>query len=298
MPYDIVVDGSTYIVRKRGTTKVLGTHRSRKDAQAQQAALYAAEGPQGTNAKAWTEPMKAEPMEGARLDRWLAGKLPRRLLVVPYTGPLPGGKAGLDIDGEYFDRDTDLYGPFLQLRNSRERLVDWHHDMDPTGTMKGAILGRIVLDDDPEDDGHWADFWANAGEQRRHLVAHLERAGVQLYGSSLAVPGAVRKASDGHIEVWPLIRHTITTSPQNTHAVVPPLVDLMTADYPSEAVGKASLVAALLGLGDTSEDLPVTWRHDGADGDLGATVGRLAKAPDILAEADRLLARLRARTTH
>lgn len=193
--------------------------------------------------------MKAEPMDSTALDRWLSGKTSRRILVVPFTGPLPGGKAGLDLDGEYFDGDTDLYGRYPQLRATRERFVDWHHDQDPTGVMKGAILGRVVLDADPEDDGVWADFWANAGEKRRKLVADLERANVPLFGSSEAIRGGVRKAGDGHIERWPLIRHTITTSPQNIHAVVPPLKAALTAaDLPYDEVGTAAMRVAILGL--------------------------------------------------
>ena len=65
----------------------------------------------------------------------------------------------MDLDGEWFDRDTDIYGQYPALRASRERLVDWHHTTfmasrndDPAGgRMKGAILGHIVMDEDPED---------------------------------------------------------------------------------------------------------------------------------------------------
>lgn len=195
--------------------------------------------------KHWTEPMKAEPMDGTRLDAWLSGRIPRRVLVVPFTGPLPGGKAGLDLDGEYFDATTDLTGPFEALRRTRDRMVDWHHGNDPTGVMKGAILGRVVLDEQPEGDGVWADFWANAGEKRRELLGRLESQGIPLYGSSEAVAPAVRKASDGHIEVWPLIRHTITTSPQNTHAVVPPIKALLDAPgLPCDALTMGAVKAA------------------------------------------------------
>lgn len=201
--------------------------------------------------KHWTEPMKAEPLDTTALDLWLAGKRSRRVLVVPFTGPLPGGKAGLDLDGEYFDEGTDLYGAYPALRRTRERMVDWHHDQlhgDPTGRMKGAILGRIMLDERPEDDGLWADFWANAGEQRRDLLGRLERQGVPLYGSSEPIQAGVRVSkADGHIEVWPLIRHTITTSPQNTHAVVPALKALLDAAPSIEALTVDALVAAVAG---------------------------------------------------
>jgi len=205
--------------------------------------------------KAWPAAMKAEPItEGSQLDRWLGGLIPRRILMVPFGGPLPGGKSGLDIDGEYFDGDTDLYGPFPLLRTSRDRLVDWHHGIDPKGAMKGAILGRVVMDGKPEADGLWADFWANAGEKRRGLVAALERRGVPLFGSSQAITSAVRggkayrdPSPDGHLDVWPIVRHTITTSPQNTLAVVPALKAMLTADLPSDATSKAAWQAALLG---------------------------------------------------
>lgn len=202
----------------------------------------------GPSMKAWQQEMKAEPIEGNRLDSWLAGKIPRRLLMVPFGGPLPGGKSGLDLDGEYFDADSDLYGPFPLLRSSRDRLVDWHHDNDPTKVMKGAVLGRVVMDEQPESEGLWADFWVNAGERRKALIASLERRGVALFGSSQAIPTAVRKASDGHLDVWPVIRHTITTSPQNTLAVVPALKALLTSGLPSEATSKAALEAAVLGM--------------------------------------------------
>ena len=244
--------------------------------------------------------LKAEPMDGTQLDRWLGGKIPRRILMVPFGGPLPGGKAGLDLDGEYFDDATDLYGPFPALRTSRERLVDWHHDSDPTGVMKGAILGRAVFDEQPEGEGYWADFWANAGEKRRELVAALERRGVPLFGSSQAVRGAVKKADDGHIDTWPLIRHTITTSPQNTYAVVPPLKALLTADIPLE-VGIAALKAALVGL----DDLEPTLRSTFGDGGetfrprgKGAGKARTVDIEAIVPEATKLLTRLRRLTAN
>jgi len=233
--------------------------------------------------KVWREPIKAEPMTTSELDKWLAGKRPRRILVVPFGGPLPGGKAGLDLDGEYFDEETDLYGPYDVLRRTRERLVDWHHDGDPTGVMKGAILGRIHLDRDPEAEGVWADFWANAGEKRRALIGQLEASGIPLFGSSQAEPTAVRKAADGHLDVWPLIRHTITTSPQNTFAVVPSLKALLSeaaSDY--DALTVAAIHAAMVGDADTlTTSTGETVR--GTDALTDTSRARLSKALDELA---------------
>ena len=252
--------------------------------------------------KVWADELKAEPMDGRRLERWLSGDIPRRILVLPFGGPLPGGKAGLDLDGEYFDAETDIYGPYPALRRTRERLVDWHHDNDPTGVMKGAVLGRIVMDENPEDEGVWADFWANAGEQRRALIARLEKAGVPLYGSSQAIRGAVRKASDGHIELWPLVRHTITTSPQNTYAVVPTIKSVLAADIPSDALTMAAVKAALVEsdapptLGGTLADGGSSFRQSGKrSGKAGRVLSRKNEAlvAEIAERAERLLVQLR-----
>lgn len=239
----------------------------------------------GPSMKAWQQEMKAEPLEGSALDSWLAGKIPRRLLMVPFGGPLPGGKAGLDLDGEYFDADSDLFGPYPTLRSSRDRLVDWHHDNDPTQVMKGAILGRVTMDAAPEADGLWADFWVNAGEKRKALIASLERRGVALYGSSQAIPAAVRKAGDGHIEVWPVIRHTITTSPQNTLAIVPALKALLTSGLPSEATSKAALEAAVLGMDEGPSRSAAPVGSDTIDADL---------TPEVKAKLDLVVSELTA----
>ncbi len=256
--------------------------------------------------------IKAEPMDTSQLDRWLGGKIPRRILMLPFGGPLPGGKSGLDVDGEYFDAETDIYGPHAILRVSRERLVDWHHDNDPTGVMKGAIIGKLAFDETPEDDGYWADFWANAGERRRKLVADLEKGGVPLYGSTQAERRSIRKADDGHIEVWPVIRHAITTSPQNTYAVVPPLKAVLTEPIPSE-IGVAAVQAALVGLDSrwrSAQSSSAAGSGSPLAGDAPGKAGRvlskknldrLERVIDLLADfrqenADRLEAALARRT--
>jgi hypothetical protein len=246
--------------------------------------------------------VKAEGLTDKQLDSWLAGERSRRIVVVPFYGPLPGGKAGLDLDGEYFDADTDLYGPFPGLRSTHERMVDWHHDDDGVpadlARMKGAILGKIVLDAEPSTlhtdegdfDGVLADFWANAGERRVQLIAALQRRKVPLFGSSQAVAKAVRKDPDGHIALWPLYRHTITTSPQNTYAVVPPLKAVLASDLSFDDVGVAALRAALVGIGDLRTDLRATSRG----GERAAKARRLSA---VITEAEALLPRLVARAS-
>ena len=246
--------------------------------------------------------LKAEPMSTSQLDRWLKGDIPRRVLVLPYGGPIPrtGAPYGVDIDDEWFDADTDTIDGHAALKASRRRLVDFHHDLDPTGVMKGAILGHVDVADDAETasvdgldyTGRWGDFWANAGEKRRQLVAYLEKRHVPLYGSSQA---AYKKATKGHIDTWPLIRHTITTSPQNTYAVVPSLKAMLAAPTLDEIPADA-LKALLVGLDAQTTELllnspaaAVTASALVGDGAAKAgrvlsmkTIARLREAMDVL----------------
>lgn len=246
--------------------------------------------------KTWHEQMKAEPLTMSQMDDWLQGNRPRGILVIPFTGPLPGGKAGLDLDGEYFDEDSDLYGPFDVLRRSRQRLVDWHHDQDPTGVMKGAIVGRVDLEEQPVDgEGLWGAFWANAGERRRHLLASLERQGIPLYGSSQPVQGAVRKGQGGHLDVWPIIRHTITTSPQNTHAQVPPLKALLDGYTTGDGAGTLTVDALLASFVEQQgmsplQPLPgISTGREGAGKDSGLDPRLASRLSDALAGLSDLL---------
>lgn len=232
----------------------------------------------------FTEEIKAEPMDGTRLDRWLSGSIARRILVVPFGGPIPSAKAprGVDLDGEFFSERTDLYGGYPALLATRRRLVDWHHDNDPAGRMKGAILGQIVMDEKAEDDGVWADFWADAGERRLALVKRLEERGAALYGSSQAAAKAADPET-GEITYWPLIRHTITTSPQNTLAVVPPLKAVL--EHPDLYEQPASALRALLvGLDELKPELLTNsvW------GKRGAKAGRVLSSANERALRDAL----------
>src|SRR5213078_1924721 len=114
----------------------------------------------GQNASKALMPVKAQLMDDEEEEAWFAGKTKRRLLMVPFGGPLasPHNAKGMDIDGEFFDENTDLYGPFKALRQTRERAVDWHHAYapphnrtgDPTGKMSGAIIAKAVMDEEPD----------------------------------------------------------------------------------------------------------------------------------------------------
>lgn len=234
-----------------------------------------------------TYPMKAEPMSTRQLDLWLQGRIPRRHLAIPFGGDIPSKASplGVDKEGEWFDDATDLYGPFPALRQSRDRLVDWHHVTtvkgyrDPGGVMNGAFLAKMTLDEEPSAEevegerfyGVWADLWANLSEHRRLAVGALERRNVPLYGSSVPVAKAVKVAPDGHIDVWPVRFHTITTSPINTRAVLPPLAKADLLDDPTIADLPVGALRAFL----TGEDDLTNLRSPSAQGESGAKAGRV-----------------------
>ena len=228
--------------------------------------------------------LKAQPFDTGQYDRWLAGKMPRRILVAPFGGPVkasvfghPEDSFGRDLDGEYFHPGTDFFGPNPRMKANRDRLVDWHHvafmgqkDPAPGRSMKGAVLGRMVLDAESERDGMWADFWANAGEDRRRLVALLERRSVPLYNSTQPIQSQIAYGKAGAIDVWPIRFDTITTSPQNTLAVMPPLKALL-ADPSFGDFSGTALAAALA----ESDDLDAYLAGTSATGQPPAKAGRV-----------------------
>ena len=107
-----------------------------------------------------------------------------------------------------------------------------------------------------------------------------------LYGSSQA---AYKKATGGHIDTWPLIRHTITTSPQNTYAVVPSLKAMLTAPTLDEIPADA-LKALLVGLDTQTQELLLSSSDAAVNASALAGEG-VAKAGRVLSA--KTIARLR-----
>lgn len=209
-------------------------------------------------------PVKAQLMDTDELTAWLEGRIPRRVLSIPFGGPIPSAKSsiGVDYEGEWFSERTDIYGPYSELRKTRERIVDWHHSLrppsrlqgDPTGVMNGRVLGKSILDDEPESDGWWSDFWLKQGEKRLSKIAELVKRGAQLFGSSQPLPGVEREES-GEITVWPHWLQTLSTSPVNTFSIVKPKALLEEYTEPLSA----ELRHVLASLGNLSVDLGPTF---------------------------------------
>ena len=222
-----------------------------------------------------------------------------RLLAFPFGGPIPkpGAPRGADLDGEWFSERTDLKPGWF-----RERLVDWHHGHD-------AVMGRTVLgkavdlgrfdgpSGEPDDDGWWVTVWMKHGERRVDLVRRLAERGATIYGSSETVASLAQKADTGEILVWPYVRQTLSTSPQNTLSVMRPLKatldDLEGSGIAPSAAFWSDIEGALRSLGG---DL----RASSLAGELGAKAGRVlsrlneADLQEALAQLDAAMKRLHA----
>lgn len=240
-------------------------------------------------------PLKAQALDPDEEQAWFAGKVPRRLLALPFGGPIPSPKSsiGVDLDGEWFSPRTDIYGGYKYLKQNRERLVDWHHSAlppgpgygDPSGMMTGHIIGKSILDPDPEEDGWWVDLWLKAGEKRVALVRKLAERGAQLFGSSQ--PAKAERDPSGEITVWAHMLQTLSTSPQNTYSVLRP-AKAMLEEASEVGIPVSGQMASLL---ETMRDLDADLRRTSLAGDDGAKAGRTLTPAEEAA-----LARFAART--
>lgn len=229
---------------------------------------------EGARAKALM-PVQAKALAPDELDPFLEGKIPWRVLAVPFGGPIPAPNAplGVDFDGQWFSQRTDIYGGYAALKASRERLVDWHHSYnpigrggDPTGVMSGVALGKAVLDLEPDDHGRWADFWIRAGQAKLAKLRDLLARGQQLWGSAQPThpDDTLVDRDSGEILRFPLLLETITTSPQNHYAVVRPKAVLDDLESVEIAVSPAlrDLLTELDALG---AEFPSSFRGHGGE---------------------------------
>jgi hypothetical protein len=227
-----------------------------------------------------------------------------RLLAFPFSGPIPmPGTRGVDLDGQYFSRATDIKADWLPFRPT-----DWHHGNDVT--MRRTVLGKAIdlgrrdgPAREPDEDGWWVTVWLDAGQRRLDLIKRLADRGAQLFGSSETLPGvATVKARDGSIQpwraglageimAWPYWRQTLSTSPQNTHSVLRPLK--ATLDD-IEAAGERPGATFWSDVEDALRSLGHSLRESSATGTPGAKAGHereLRSALDRLnAASDRVAA--------
>jgi hypothetical protein len=93
--------------------------------------------------------------------------------------------------------------------------------------MRGHLIGKSILDPNPDEDGWWVDFWVKAGDARVALIKRIAERGAQLFGSSQPAKGVQTDPDTGEITVWPFLFETLSTSPQNTYSVLQPAKALL-----------------------------------------------------------------------
>jgi hypothetical protein len=128
--------------------------------------------------------------------------------------------------------------------------------------MNGVLIGKaknLTMDDE----GWWVDLWLNAGEKRLSLVKSLAEKGAQLFGSSYAYPNLVKRGKAGHIDVWPYMMQTLSTSPQNIHSVHRPAKAMLDAFNQADITVDARLADILTEL-DTLRDLDANLTGEAA----------------------------------
>lgn len=191
-----------------------------------------------------------------------------RLLAIPFGGPIPhpAFPTGVDLDGETFTERTDIKASWLDARPT-----DWHHSKDKGDdrygldvAMGSTVIGKAVnLGMDEE--GWWVDVWLKHGERRLELIRRLASQAAatgkaMIFGSSEPMAPLVARGpwKDGgrslvglppdhplaqgkarEITVWPYMRQTLSTSPQNTLSVLRPLKATL-EDLTSEGIAPSA----------------------------------------------------------
>lgn len=210
--------------------------------------------------------VKAASMDPDALAAWFAGKAPRRLLAIPFGGPIPVGDGrGRDQEGEFFDERTDIKPGWFEARP-----VLWHHGQDVSGRAGQGLIGkadnlgtRDGIPGEPDADGWWVDLWIRAGERNAQRVKALAERGAQLFGSSSAIPHLVRRGKAGHIEVWPYIEQTLTTAPVNTLSTFAPSMKAVLDAFTSAQITVPGVLRDVLTELDALRDLQPDLSPDG-----------------------------------
>lgn len=189
-----------------------------------------------------TDFAKAEPLDPDELSAWIAGKRSRRLLAIPFGGPLPNplyGK-GMDLDREWFSERTDIKPRWFDARP-----MTWQHGDDKV--MGNDPIGKAD-NLQPDEDGWWVDTWITLHDRRTALIERLARElqsrGGQLYGSSAPIGRFVKTAKSGEILVWPYAEQTLGTAVQNTRSILRPGKAL--ADFDSAGIAVEGVMRDVL----------------------------------------------------
>jgi len=142
------------------------------------------------------------------------------VLAVPYGGP----DKGRDKQGEYFNKDTNLY-----LDKFDKPIVSYYHGFDPQGYPQGEPeeIGE-VLSMEKKSDGVWARVLLNKASEYARRVWEAAKEGLAR-ASSGTIEHIRRVANDGLITHWPFVELALmdtegSRQPANAYAVALPVM--------------------------------------------------------------------------
>ena len=123
----------------------------------------------------------------------------------PYYGP----ESGKDLAGEYFSAKTDF-----GLDYYPSRPVVFHHGL----TEKDPEVIGQELSVEERKGGKWVRVLLDKSKALAKTAWELAKKG-KLFYSSGAIAHLVRKATDGHLDKWPVAEWSLTPQPINKYAV-------------------------------------------------------------------------------
>lgn len=129
---------------------------------------------------------------------------------VPFDGSFNDGR---DSYGTYFSARTDF-----RLDWYKERPLLWHHGLDKD---VGLTPVGVVRSMEMRDKGVWMKAQLDAQSEYFDAIRQLVKDG-KVFLSSGSVEHLVRiDARTGHVEIWPIVEQTLTTTPSNLLADIP-----------------------------------------------------------------------------
>jgi len=212
----------------------------------------------------------------------------------PFAGPLVGGRDNVDLDGDAFTKSTDF--AFEWFPDGRP--VIYEHGLDRA--TKTVVSGRQT-EHELIDEGVWAKAQLDRSARYFSTITRLIKQG-KLFFSSGAMPHLVEQdRSTKHINRWPWVELSLTTTPANLMAAphftkASDLIDRLAAvdiGIPADLVA-----AALKAIDDdfTTEDddgLPAGLKFaDASDRLLADTEGfrdRIGSLVELRAKSGRVL---------
>jgi hypothetical protein len=116
-----------------------------------------------------------------------------------------GDAAQKDLQGEYFQKDTDF-----RWENYTEYPAFYHHGLNDK--VKSLKIGMINVVTEADEIGIWVEGQLDLSDQYRRAINELVKRG-DLYWSSAAIPHHVEVEPDGKIKTWPIYEGSLTPTP-------------------------------------------------------------------------------------